>query len=274
MGFFDKIFKGKNRPTDANKTAAKRHQEEWDFYLTNINDLPGSIMVDLGLRKIAPVNNKTHIVSVSVKMKNPNPEGLSTEEELNSLGDIEDRLVDFMTEARKAIFAGRTTSNGSRDFYFYVGDTMLIDKTISEAMVAFPGYEYDFGTNEDTDWKCYLDFLYPLPSQMQSIQNRRVINSLEKNGDPLTKERQVDHWLFFKTETGRDLFLSKIAEEGFNIVTNNYDKDLGDTPYRLQISRIDKVDYNSIDDYVIMLWKLAAKCDGEYDGWETSVEKQ
>jgi regulator of RNase E activity RraB len=33
------------------------------------------------------------------------------------------------------------------------------------------------------------------------------------------------------------------------------------------------VDHHSVDDYVLDLWQLAAACNGDYDGWETSVEK-
>jgi len=118
-----------------------------------------------------------------------------------------------------------------------------------------------------------LEFLYPLPAQFQSIQNQRVLDSLGKNGDKLTKERPVDHWIYFKSATDVDDFLSKIKDDGFEIVDNDYDVQFGDAPFRLHISRTDKVDYDSIDDYVLYLWKLAGDCNGEYDGWETSVEK-
>jgi hypothetical protein len=39
------------------------------------------------------------------------------------------------------------------------------------------------------------------------------------------------------------------------------------------IERVDKVDPNSIDDVVINIWQIARDLGGDYDGWETSVEK-
>jgi regulator of RNase E activity RraB len=107
----------------------------------------------------------------------------------------------------------------------------------------------------------------------RSIQNRRVVDQLEKGGDKLTKAREVDHWLYFKTEKDRETFLLKIKTEGFSIVDKDFDNSLGTLPYRLHIKRVDKVDLESVDIYVIHLWELATECNGDYDGWETSVEK-
>ncbi len=105
---------------------------------------------------------------------------------------------------------GRLTSNGNRDFYFYVEDTTLYSNALSEVMTAFPEYQFDYGAKKDENWSGYFDFLYPSPQQFQSIQNRRIIDQLEKNGDKLTKMRDVDHWIYFKTKRDQDSFLHKI----------------------------------------------------------------
>jgi uncharacterized protein (TIGR01619 family) len=273
MGIFDKLFKGKDKlPLQNEPQADGKHGEEWDFYFTNVDDAFGSIYVDLGLSKIAPLKDKPNIVLVSVKMKNPNEDGLSSSEEYDILFSIEDILVSFVVEKNNAVYAGRLTSKGNMDFYFFVEDVTYCCKTISEAMVTFPDYEYSFDTSEDPEWSNYFNFLYPLPYQYQSIKNRRVIGSLAKRGDSLSKERRVDHWIFFKDAIGRDNFLAKIKDDGFAIESNDYNAQFGALPFRLRISRTDKVDHNSVDNYVSQLWKLADECSGEYDGWETSVE--
>jgi len=269
MGLFDKLF-GK---TASEKQTTVTHQEEWDFYFSNVNDKLGSIFIDLGLRKVAPLTDQPNLVWVSLKMNNPQEDGLSSSKESGILGNIEDALIDKIKAKHKAIYVGRLTSAGDRDLYFYFGDTSLYDNTISEVMVAYPTYQFNFGAKEDKEWSSYLDFLYPLPQQFQSIQNRRVIDNLEKHGDQLTQAREVDHWIYFKSETDRETFLKKISNDGFSVVDQYCDEELGDMPYFLQIKRVDKVDQNSVDDYVIYLWKLAAECDGDYDGWETSIEK-
>lgn len=273
MGLFDKLF-GKTISEKQTTTQPKSgHQEEWEFYFSNVNDKLGSIFVDLGLRKVAPLTDKPNVVWVSIKMNIPREDGLSSQEESEILGEIEDVLVDKIISKHNSIYVGRLTSAGNRDLYFYFGDTTLYDKTISEVMVAYPKYQFDFGAKEDKEWGGYLDFLYPLPQQFQSIQNRRVIDQLEKGGDNLTKSREVFHWIYFKNEGDREKFLEKIKNDNFTIVNKGSDKSWGEFAYSLQIKRVDKVDQNSVDEYVIYLWKLANEIGGDYDGWETSIEK-
>lgn len=275
MGLFDKLF-GKKETEIQPQTQCDTtsHEEDWDFYFSNVDDIIGSFYVDLGLAKVAPLVDKPNLVWVSVNMTNPREDGLSSTEEFDTLSAIEDRLQEFINSKHNSIYAGRLTTDGRRDFYFYMGDTTLHDKTISESMVAFPTYSFDFGTKQDNEWEQYFSFMYPDPRQFQSIQNRRVLDNLEENGDPLTKERQVDHWIYFNTENDRETFLSKIKNQNFQIINQDFDKESSDFPYSLQIARVDKVDIESVNDYVLNLWELAEECNGNYDGWETSVEKE
>lgn len=274
MGIFDKLF-GKANPAQPTSTSQLKvgHQEEWEFYFSNVNDKLGSIFVDLGLHKVAPITDKPNVVWISIKMNNPREDGLSSQEESGLLGNIEDALVEKIVSKHNAIYVGRLTSADYRDLYFYFGDTTLYDKTISDVMVAYPKYQFDYGSKEDKEWSGYFDFLYPSPQQFQSFQNRRVIEQLEKGGDKLTKEREVFHWIYFKSDSDRENFLEKIKNDNFSVVNKGSDKSWGEFAYRLQIKRIDKVDQNSVDEYVVYLWKLANELNGDYDGWETSIEK-
>jgi uncharacterized protein (TIGR01619 family) len=274
MGLFDKFFGKKeteSKPEAPNSNPS--HEEEWDFYFSNVDDILGSFYVDLGLAKIAPLSEKPNLVWVSVNMNNHREDGLSSNEEFNILAAIEDKLQELIVSKHNSIYAARLTTDGRRDFYFYMGDTTLYDKTISESMVAYPSYTFDFGIKEDRLWESYFDFMYPNRRQFQSLQNRRVVDNLEKNGDTLTKPRQVDHWIYFKTENDRKAFLSEIESLNFNIISEHEKTSFGDFPYKLHISRVDKVDLDSVDEYVLDLWQLAEECNGDYDGWETSVEK-
>ncbi|MBT1702290.1 DUF695 domain-containing protein [Chryseosolibacter indicus] len=268
MGLLGNIF-GKKHKT---RTQHPSHKVDWDFYFTNVDRKLSSIAVDLGLANIAPIKDQKNVCWVSIKMLAPREDGLSSNSESEILGDIEDQLAESMKVKHSATHVGRLTSDGNRDIYFYVSDITLVDKTISDVMLLYPKYSFDYGTKEDEKWSGYFDFLYPLPQQMQSIQNRRVIDNLEKGGDKLTKERPVDHWIYFKTENDKRQFWNRIENEGFKIVTDDHDKSFGENPYRLHISRVDKVDQNSVDEYVIHLWKLAGEYNGDYDGWETSIE--
>jgi uncharacterized protein (TIGR01619 family) len=270
MGLFDKLFKKK----PAELTAETGYNEEWDFYFSNVDDKFSSIAVDLGLNKIAPIDKQTNLVWISITMNNPRPDGLSSNEESGILGEIEDALDTELKNKFEATYCGRLTSNNFRDLYFFLEDSTLYDKAISDIMVAYPNYSYDYGIKDDPNWTGYFDFLYPLPNQMQSIQNRRVVDNLESNGDKLTKKRPVFHWLYFRTDEDREMLLKKIESENFEIINKSFDDSFGEYGYGLQLSRVDNVDLNSVDEYVLQLWQLAGECNGEYDGWETSIEKE
>jgi uncharacterized protein (TIGR01619 family) len=250
------------------------YEEEWDFYFSNVDDKPGSFYLDMGLSKIAPVEKMPHFFYVSVKLNDPTEYGLSSKGEYDTLVQIEDKLVNSLKEKHNVIYAGRLTSDGTRDFYFYTSEPLLIEKTISESLVQFPKYEYDYEVKNNEDWSYYLHFIYPNPWQLQSILNRRVIENLEKNGDKLTIPREVNHWIYFKTTEEREKYIVRVKENGFKIEDIDkidHDKEF---KYTLRISRVDNVRHGDLDDYVLYLWDLAQELGGNYDGWETSIETE
>ena len=131
MGLFDKLFGKKEEEIKSeNQINNPNHQEEWDFYFSNVNDIIGSFYIDLGLSKVAPIIDNPNLVWISLKMNNPREDGLSSSEEFDKLSEIEDRLQEYITRNHNCIYAGRLTSNNHRDFYFYMDDTTLYDKTI------------------------------------------------------------------------------------------------------------------------------------------------
>lgn len=277
MGLFDK-FKGKQNKESKNEQAVApqvtTHVENWDFYFTNVDDKPGSIYLDLGLEKAAPIKSKPNLLWVSVQMNDPREDGMSSSEESEKLYIIEDDLIDTIHKSLDTIYAGRLTSDGYRDFYFYIKDTGTYEKVINKVMSNHTDYKFSCGVKPDAEWSTYFDFLYPEPAQMQMIQNRRVVQQLQEHGDPLTKEREVNHWLYFKTEKDREDFLQKIEGNGFTVESKEEIKDTQRNPFSLRVSRVDFVDWNSVNDYVLYLWEQANEVGGEYDGWETSVEKE
>ncbi len=163
MKLFKKIFGKKEQKSSADKSS------EWDFYFSNIDDVVGSFFIDLGLIHVAPILDKPNLARVAVTMNNPREDGLSSSDEFESLKQIEDRLSHLIVAKHNAVYAGRLTTNGHRDFYFYMDNTRRYDKTISEAMEVFPTYKFDFELKEDQKWEKYINFLYPHPSQYQSI---------------------------------------------------------------------------------------------------------
>lgn len=266
MGFLSKLFGQTEKKSD--------YQPDWTFYFSNVNDKLSSIATDLNLINIAPINGQGNVVYVSIKMPNPKENGLSSNEDADELWEIEDAIIKaFDSNKLNYTFAGRLTSNGFRDLYFFGENTILMEKEVSSTMTAFPKYEFDFGHKPDKEWSGYFDFLYPLPRQMQVIQNRRVLEQLEKGGDDLTKAREVFHWIYFKTQNELDQFESFTTSLGFETKNKGKTEQPNEYKFVISISRVDKVGYDEIDEYTLELWEKAQELNGDYDGWETSIEK-
>ncbi len=266
MGFLSNLFGQTEKKAD--------YQPDWTFYFSNVNDKLSSIATDLNLMNIAPINGQDNVVYVSIKMPNPREDGLSSNEDADDLWQIEDEIIKaFDNKKLNYTLAGRLTSNGFRDLYFFGENTILMEKEVSSTMTAFPKYEFDFGHKPDNEWSGYFDFLYPLPRQMQVIQNRRVLEQLEKGGDDLTKAREVFHWIYFKTQNELDQFESFTSSLGFETKNKGKTEKPNEYKFVISISRVDKVGYDEIDEYILELWEKVQELNGDYDGWETSIEK-
>lgn len=248
--------------------------DNWDFYFANVNDKLASLFVDLGIRESVPDAKRPWLNWVWVYFNQPRKDGLSTSEESPVLSDIEDAL-NAGVDGDDGILSGRITTDGRREFYYYGPSDGGFTDTVARVMSSFPDYSWDADTKYDPDWGHYLDVLYPQAHDWQRIKNRRVIEQLEQHGDPLTKKRAVFHWAYFSNEAGRASFVSAIQEHGF-IVTNESDSSEFDSDYPCGVSfeRDDHVDWDSINEVTIQLSDLATENDGDYDGWETSIEKE
>ena len=113
---------------------------------------------------------------------------------------------------------------------------------------------------------------YPSPRAYQTIMNHRVLGSLEQHGDQHDIERVVTHWIYFDTAADRDRFMAAALQKGYKLVAQNNDAK-GERKFGITLSKVHAVDFRTINDVVLELFDLAGECAGEYDGWETSVEK-
>jgi uncharacterized protein (TIGR01619 family) len=256
--------------TSNKRFMSNAYQPDWDIYTCQIEDNPAIIGLDLDLRRFAPLAKKPHAIYISVYLNNPRADGFPQKDEFETLGEIEDCLVQQLETTLQAHFVGRTISNGVRDFYFYTANTLLYEKHISEVMVRFPNYRYDYGVKEDKTWELYFDFLFPDVQEFQRMQNRKVLRTLREHGDIAEKERHIDHWIYFSAEADRELYWQQVEQQGFAVEARPEDKN-SKQPFGLQLSRNDKTDEESIDNAVMLLWELAQQLNAHYDGWETVV---
>jgi uncharacterized protein (TIGR01619 family) len=242
--------------------------EDWKSYFSNYNDKLGFIAVDIGFGGELPVHGKPWLLWVCVHFRTSQPNGLPESNEFEIMDAIDDELAKHLGTACDAVEVGRVTSDGSREFFFYGASDKGLKSAVAEAMRGFKAYKFEIASEEDADWSRYLDVLYPSEEDFQKITNLDILDALQEHGDTLTAVRQVDHWIYFRTEEDRKRFASEVRKLGYKIEQQPEEAD-NEYPLGLQISRDQSVTVDEIDDAVIELFRVAKQRNGKYDGWET-----
>ena len=248
----------------------KNLPQNWDFFMCRIEGVPASIRTNLALIDIAPLEGLTQRLQFYIKMQNPRPDGLSSNEEYPILCDIEDAIGE-KAGAIGAVLAGVVKSEGFLELWFYTQNAEALAKTCEEALQAFEGYESGYNIAEDPEWEDYFDFLYPDEFSYQTMQNRKVLMQLEKNGDKMEVPREIDHFIYFKEAAQQQAFAKEAENKGFKVRFND-DEFVEDRkaegkeyPYMVEATREDSP--LAIDDIVWDLLELASPFEGNYDGW-------
>ena len=255
---------------------AGAQEEGWDVYMAQFDDGPGTIVIHKGLAASAPQEERPFVVVAGVTYEDCEDDGFPSMEQFDILYEIEDAVELAIMGHCSATLAGTFTHQCERLNYLYVNDTAGLREKIKEVYATnFTGYEYYLNIQEDKAWAYYFEFLYPseeIEASMsnQSSSNQDVLSHLIEAGDDLSKERQVDHWIFFKDKKSRIVFRDFAVSEGFGI-ESEYKVKVEEYSLALQISRIDQVDLASISAITEMLESKAKALDAEYDGWETFV---
>ena len=248
----------------------KNLPQNWDFFICRIEGAPASIRSNLALIEVAPLEGLSQRLQFYIKMQNPRPDGLSSNEEYPILCDIEDALGD-KAEAIGAILAGVVKSEGFLELWFYTQNAEALAKTCEDALQTFEGYQSGYNIAEDPEWEDYFDFLYPDEFSYQTMQNRKVLMQLEKNGDKMEVPREIDHFIYFKEAAQQQAFAKEAEAKGFKVRFND-DEFVEDRkaegkeyPYMVEATREDSP--LDIDDIVWDLLELASPFEGDYDGW-------
>ena len=246
-------------------------EHDWASYFCRVEDKPASIRLNLALNEIAPIEKYNHRIWFSIKLLDPDENGLSTKEEFPVICKIEDDISEAL-EKLGMILVGALKTNGTFDLYFYSKNTGEFEEVANSVMKKHSNYSYAIDAKADNDWNDYFDFLYPGEYEYQTILNQKVLINLETNGDNSESEREIDHWLYFETEKDRNSYIQKIEKIGYKVISTNI-LDKGKNAYQLNISKVSNANRNTINDFVWELIILSKEDNGTYDGWGCPIVK-
>ena len=244
--------------------------DQWEYFPCTMGEDQAFISVDVGVKGSvhqAPKN----LCKVRLKYRHLHPTGLPTNEDFEPAKVVEDRLEAFATAA-KDWYVGRVTVAGHRFFYFYTLQNQAAWIRTVEKIAAQCGFALSVDYQPDAEHAMYFRELYPTADDWQVIKDMRVIDAAKAEGDSGTAKRQIDHWTYFDNETSARPFIEWAESNGF-MHDVEYSGAGDDGKYCVRLHHRGTLELRDLTHHTIQLRRKAEELGGDYDGWETPVEK-
>jgi regulator of RNase E activity RraB len=242
--------------------------DDWDFYPCVVDDRPASIFLNLRYEHRRPSSFADTLFWLHIYMLDPAENGLGSAPEGEALFPLEDAFIGTVTKLG-LVYVGRLRNDGAWQLAFY-GAAEHRDAFSALARDAdLGGRRFESGSKPDREWTYYQEFLMPDAERRQWMQDRRLLEVLEEQGDVHSTARRVDHWAYFRTPESRQAFVQDVMRDGFALENTSDDTEA----FGAQVVRTDTVELEHIHEVVMKLFNLAEQHGGYYDGWGSPVEK-
>ncbi len=254
---------------------AQVKEEQWDSYIAFYeNGAPGSTTLRMDLIGETPFDHLPYVLVTGIKYETSRDDGFPENETFPILHKIGDELIELISKETESVLVGSFMYNKERLEYFYIKEDSGLKEKLEEFYTNnYSDYTFYVNIKEDKEWSYYREFLYPNEETLNYMADQSVLRNLQEAGDPLTKARRIDHWLYFSSESDMNKCKEELKKQNYSIQFSGTNKETS-LPFELQIWRIDKIDIDSVNPITSELRKTAKKFNGEYDGWETSIEKE
>src|SRR3569832_434129 len=104
----------------------------WDFFMCRLDDKPAFNFLPLDLlQQVPPTAKYPHLLLVRLYFLHPREDGLSSQQEFDTLVAIEDAEQEALTAEQAAIYAGRVTTDGYRAVVFYTSAPERSEKQVA-----------------------------------------------------------------------------------------------------------------------------------------------
>ncbi len=202
-------------------------------------------------------------------LAHPNETTGCTETEWETLREIRATLADVLELRNGALYAGTRLQDGWAEFYFYAAWNKGAEKQFRDVFKQH-GYErIEFGANRDTHHRFYHETLFPDAYELQQIKSRDIIEALAREGDDLAAVRDVEHYLFFQTETAMQRCAMALAETGGRVETGLAEE--GRYPHGLVLTLGHDCRLETLQERTRPLIEAALREHGTYRGWSTTL---
>lgn len=243
--------------------------DHWEIYANSIEGHNAWVSYNHGYSEIIDNDPRNYVLKVYVHLKEFTEDGMPTGNEFGILDNLEDSLVQEISKVN-GIHYGRLTFNKKRNFYFYVENrTNDLEAIVDNVCKEFKrDFEVSFEFDPEKEW--YWKGIYPNADSWRVVRDLKVLNALTQNGDIATIEREVFHWAYFPQKFNAQRFVDWLNSQEYEVLSfKNENKE-----FQVRFSHVGTMILPDLTRHTIAINRQARAMSGEYDGWDTSVEKQ
>ncbi len=137
--------------------------ELWWPYIADYDGFPGSTVVNLALKTVAPLLGYSTLLVTGVGYQSSaQSSGLPDGAELDVLNGLSAKRLRTIEEHSKAVLVGRFTHRNERLDYIYVPEPAGLEAALrSFYRMECPTRQHYINLKPDPQWQAFLEFLYP-----------------------------------------------------------------------------------------------------------------
>lgn len=227
-------------------------------YFTRVNsdNLEEKITIDLDFYHDLPVDDKIYSLWIFIKSD-------------KNLDALKSEITASLEKSHSADFVATRELDGWSELYYYASSERKFTTTINEIMSKYQ-FTYECGSHKDSNFKVYLETLYPDELEFHQIESRHIIETLESEGDDLEVAREVEHYAFFQTEANMQRFVESVKELGFHLKELVKQSD-SDYSYGAILLKNHSVTLETVQNEISDLLEKIILEHGYYEGWSTTL---
>ena len=239
-----------------------------EYYITASDESSVKTELEMDYLDGAPQEERPWLLWAFLKMDDVDEDGFATPAELQRVTSVTDTLKETLSNEIDAISVGQKYEDGWLELYFYAPTAKKFQSIVSKVLGS--GFITDTGSTKDAKWEHYLYTLYPSALMLQQVQSRHIMNELKEEGDDLTLQREVEHYMGFLTESQAKRVAEELYLHGFKEkeISYNSSEEYGNT---LIMTQEHAIDSELLEELAFLLITTAEKEHGIYAGWSTGV---
>lgn len=238
-----------------------QYEANFQFYPVTMDEKPHSVRVDLNALDLEAEFPHLYVLRKPYAARD---NGFPLETSFSVINEFEDAVASYLSHF-DIYQIGVITGNGVCDYFFVSKTPFDFEKQLREQ---FPDELFGVIVRENDGFEIYKNVLYPDEFEVSVIYNQNVCMNLEHEGERFEKERDVDFYMVFETETQAEQFTQHFTEFAHTIRVEPREDEMVQVHMIANLIPTLPV-MNGISQSIVT---LTNQYGGHFDGWGCRVE--